>query len=350
MRCLNLLAASLLLTACGEGMIDDLDTGLPFLPGEEVGRLISPHSPPNNLWAPRVVWSADGLELLYVDSGVRAVNVQTGALRSVTSGLFQYQVIRRTADGTLFFSAREGNDLPHAIYRIGAGTPAPERLVEGTHDRFAVSDDGGRLAYTKQDSLLVLDLHTGETRMITTERHFGLLFSPDGSELLHGWEGSDVSLILRITSLVSGQSRNAFSREAGDQGNLGDVRWTEQGVQVLFYGSRAVSVRNVATGATHRLWELPAGYAGSAREYPVWSADGTRVAVWVARTCAWDTGCQAALHLIDAATGSDQRIGHTMTHQPIGDMETMPTRRPVFSPDVRRLALPLSQLYVKDLP
>jgi hypothetical protein len=79
--------------------------------------------------------------------------------------------------------------------------------------------------------VLVLDLSTTQRRLVDTGPGVGtgLRFSPDGSEVLHGFDGCG----LRLTPLATGKSLVVFSQ--GPNNRLGDVRWSDEGLQLLYY-------------------------------------------------------------------------------------------------------------------
>ena len=117
--------------------------------------------------------SRDGRILVYQDekhqSDIRVRNLETG---KETGGLSS------AADELLPVVSADGSTVlytvpPDRIYAVPAGGGLPRLICEtcGPLPYFALSPDGGRLAYTAPDGVMEIELRTGRRKRITSRYH-----------------------------------------------------------------------------------------------------------------------------------------------------------------------------------
>lgn len=118
--------------------------------------------------------SRDGRILVYVDekhqSDIRVRNLETGKETGGFSSPENENLPVVSADGsTVFYTVP-----PDRIYAVPAGGGLPRLICEtcGTsRASFALSPDGGRLAYRAADAVMEIELRTGRRKRITSRAH-----------------------------------------------------------------------------------------------------------------------------------------------------------------------------------
>ena len=284
---------------------------------------------------PAVLWSADGGTIYHRSNyqgpiGIRAIDLQTNATRTLVTDADSYDVLRITDDGSflLYSAPRLG---AHGIYRLAMAGGAPELLVTGAHHQFGISPDGRMLAWqTATDSLFVRDLTTGETRSLNGVGFAPLAISPDHSQLMHG---NDYHML--ATTIATGAVTDL--RQTGTAYH--DVRWGRQGLEVLITNAIGIGILRGGSLGTIYVWTSPLPIFDNI-DGATWSPDGTRiVAIIGGGICVSD--CLRRLIVINVATGAVRDLATARDY--IGKAR--------FTSDGRRVAVGVNQrLHIVPLP
>jgi eukaryotic-like serine/threonine-protein kinase len=197
--------------------------------------------------------SRDGRILVYVDekhqSDIRVRNLETG---KETGGLSSPEVENLpvvSADGsTVFYTV-----APDRIYAVPAGGGLPRLICEtcGTsRASFAVSPDGGRLAYRDADAVMEIELRTGRRKRITSRAHYipesqteigvsEMRYSPDARWLaFHALDGVRRHIFL-VDTQATGNGDAQWVDATTERSNAdGRVAWSPDGNLLYFVSER----------------------------------------------------------------------------------------------------------------
>jgi Tol biopolymer transport system component len=254
---------------------------------------------------------------------------------SLATGRFDASRFAASPDGSSLAFVGEGDDGSQQIFIAGIDGTGVRQV---THDPKGVmspawSPDGTRVAYVgygsgEVENLFVLDVATGETTQITTDKTHGLFepqFTPDGSSLVYtdasaftlfpgarGCCGSNA--VIRTVPIAGGNSTTLLGPGKGPRGlNYGaNASMSPDGSLVTFVGSGELS--ETLPEGVHPLGpdnhcdrcrflvdvdgtdtRIISGW--TATPSGAWSPDGTRIVL------AGDSEPPFPIMVVDAATG-----------------------------------------------
>jgi hypothetical protein len=277
----------------------------------------------------------------------------------------------KEAGGALFFYT--DNSLTGDVYRLPLdGSDEPEVIVEGranpvrdSGDRFAVSPDGRLLAYYTRDvggpyTIYVLDFSSGSEAAVAigmaptiSLHHLPLVFSADGSQLLHQLRTDQTTASYHEYSVLD------LDTGAEQRVQLGNPEEGVSGERFYAEGNSIVAAYVPGFSEQNRLvvHRLPDGSPQTATTFPDNSGGWTarlilaldavpgRYAFW-RRQRAADRSC--AIHVLPLDGGNEQRAAGPM---PPGSGAYC-GGAPKFAPDRTQIAY-LSpsdrELYVSDV-
>lgn len=254
---------------------------------------------------PSLQWGgADQRTIYYLPRGgsarLSAYSIASGATHQLVSdGRVSYQVLHASVRGEhehLFYSTVANSE--YTINRIASDGRNPESLIAFfTGPIFAISEDGGTLAWRGADSIFVRELTSGATRSLQS-LGYPMSISPDGTRLVHGLPFTSH---VRVSTLAGGATDEVLPIG----GPIEDVRWNGSVPELLRVEASGIQV--VRPGAAP-VWLYQRPFETAYRIVGVkWSPDGTTVAASMEGNCLSEP-CGGWLTLIDVATGEWKRV------------------------------------------
>lgn len=193
-----------------------------------------------------VTWSPETDELLYMgDFGLKAVDVASGAVRTVYASFGAYQGVSRatvTVDGRTVYAVQYptfDDTAPPRLLRIPLGGDTAETVAPRIRDAVAyvASPDGARLAYAVDDSLILYDRSADDrTVLLTGVIADPMAFSPDGRQIVYADQEMDLEYPFSTLSVEKGTAeRVSFARPTPTFSTLdAQGRWLEDGIRILY--------------------------------------------------------------------------------------------------------------------
>ena len=206
-------------------------------------------------------WSPDSSQIaVHVQDRVLVASLDGGETRELTDRASSFVAPWWMPDGSVVVVA-DGELVSHGT----DGTVTP--IGAAGARRFALDSEGRRLAFVGMSddgpALVVLDLLTGERRVVSTERTAGFFWSPDG---------------VRLAALVLAGS--------------GQLQW------IVFDGEHLARLAPFRPGPAWLREVLPF-FEQYAQSHAVWSADGSQL---VAAAVDADGSTEALVQSVDSAT------------------------------------------------
>jgi Tol biopolymer transport system component len=245
-------------------------------------------------------WSPDGRYLAYIRIngamfGMRIAirSMETGETREIEADFRGRSAPRWSPDGRYFLCYGDDENDRRGFFRVDvqSGATVPLKILENNGASFWAdwAPDGKaiyyRVDYGEESRIEVLDLETGEARMLRSVHRPSWIVmiyvdvSPDGEHLAFWERGREKMHLYMIPTAPSRSNEPARELVAFDRrsmgGNVGYVRWTPDGQYVLY---------QVEEGESARLWRVPVAGGDPEPtelllgEYPQFSPDGRRIA------------------------------------------------------------------------
>jgi Tol biopolymer transport system component/predicted Ser/Thr protein kinase len=255
------------------------------------------------LTSPR--WSPDGATVYCLRRGIQTGDGEllafslgpkgqaTGAARVAAFGLQDVTEIDLSADGGRLLATREITKANLWLALRDAQGMVPHRLTRGTawRSRASLSPDGRQVAFTMKDvegfNLYLMPLvlrnggaEAGQPAKITSLRTFSFapVWSPDGRAIAFGSAESGTLRIWRIAP--DGGELRRFEKTRLDP-VARSLQWAP-GNEIIYAGAEGRRLRRLDP-ASGRSEPLVLSDTLSAMDAPVWSPDGSRIAVRVSR-------------------------------------------------------------------
>jgi hypothetical protein len=226
-----------------------------------------------------LVWTKDGSEIVFLEDGVKAVNLSSKSVRTLDADKTTLSMTRATSGEWIYFVSVVP-DAPSGSANLRISRVHPAGGTETV--TFAAAGIGYRLAVSANERWVAIDglLYDSETkasRKLPLGVPYG--FSPDGSRLLYQLSSQSPAMVLVSTADGSTQDVHFDGFPSG-------IRWVGNSPQLL----RIVNTSTQNTGETTRISEQDAltsletelaNITGKTALYTAnWSDDGAVLGFW----------------------------------------------------------------------